>query len=78
MGPEVWIWVLVEESDADADYLGMLKAIARDAVRETTGLWAYALRGSIYAGDSPRRREQLCARFGIDDRVAHSRQLLRL
>ena len=74
----MWIWALVEESNADADSLGMLKAVARDAVRETTGLWAYALRGSIYAGDLPRRREQLRARFAIDDRVAHSRQLLRL
>lgn len=41
--PAVWIWALVEESDADADSLGLLKAIARDAVREATGLWAYVL-----------------------------------
>ena len=41
--PAVWIWALVEERDADADTVGRLKAMARDAVREATGLWAYVL-----------------------------------
>ena len=41
--PAVWIWALVEESDADADTLRRLKWMARDAVRDATGLWVYVL-----------------------------------
>ena len=41
--PAVWIWALIEQSDADADTLRKLKAMARDVVRDGTGLWAYVL-----------------------------------
>lgn len=41
--PAVWIWALIEESDADADTLRRLKWMARDVVRDATGLWAYVL-----------------------------------
>lgn len=45
--PAVWIWALVDQSDADPDTLRQLKAMARDVVREVardgTGLWAYVL-----------------------------------
>ena len=41
--PAVWIWALVEQSDADADTLLHLKWMTRDVVRDATGLWAYVL-----------------------------------
>ena len=41
--PAVWIWALVEQSDADPDTLLHLKWMARDVVRDATGLWTYVL-----------------------------------
>ena len=41
--PAVWVWALIERDDADADTLRRLKAIAREVVRDATGLWAYVL-----------------------------------
>ena len=41
--PAMWIWVLIEPSNSDAGTLRHLKWIARDVVREATGLWAYVL-----------------------------------
>ena len=41
--PAVWIWALIEQSDADADALRRLKWMAREVARDATGLWAYVL-----------------------------------
>ena len=41
--PAVWVWAMIEESDADADTLRRLKWMARDVVRDATGLWVYVL-----------------------------------
>ena len=41
--PAVWVWATIEDHDADADTLRRLKAMARNVVRDATGLWAYIL-----------------------------------
>ena len=41
--PAVWIWALIEESDADPDTLWRLKRMARNVVRDVTDRWAYVL-----------------------------------
>ena len=45
--PAVWIWAMIDQSEADADTLRQLKAMARDVVRDVvrdgTDLWAYVL-----------------------------------
>ena len=41
--PAVWVWAMIEHDDVDADTLRLLKAMARNVVRDATGLWAYIL-----------------------------------
>ena len=41
--PAVWVWALIERDDADPGALDRLKVVAREVVREATGLWAYVL-----------------------------------
>ena len=39
----VWVWAMIEDQDVDGDTLRRLKAMARNVVRDATGLWAYIL-----------------------------------
>lgn len=41
--PAVWVWALIESDDLDPDRMTRLKSMARDVVRNTSGLWAYVL-----------------------------------
>lgn len=41
--PAVWVWALIERDDADPEILDRLKVVAREVVRQATGLWAYVL-----------------------------------
>ena len=41
--PAVWVWAMIEDDDVDADTLRLLKAMARNVVRDATGIWAYIL-----------------------------------
>ena len=41
--PAVWVWAMIEHDDVDADTLRLLKAMARNVVRDASGLWAYIL-----------------------------------
>ena len=41
--PAVWVWALIESDDLDPDRMTRLKSMARDVVRNASGLWAYVL-----------------------------------
>ena len=36
--PAVWVWALIESDDLDPDRIARLKTMARDVVRNTSGL----------------------------------------
>ena len=41
--PAVWVWALIDSADLDPDNMTRLKTMARDVVRNASGLWAYVL-----------------------------------
>ena len=41
--PAVWVWAMIEDDEVNAEMLRQLKALARNVVRDATGLWAYIL-----------------------------------
>ena len=57
--PAVWVWAMIEDDDVDADTLQRLKTMARNVVRDATGLWAYILiRGAVETDSSGDYREE--------------------
>ena len=41
--PAVWVWALIGSDDLDPDRMTRLKSMARNVVRNASGLWAYVL-----------------------------------
>lgn len=41
--PAAWVWALIESDGLDPDRMARLKSMARDVVRNPSGLWAYVL-----------------------------------